>query len=41
MVKQNEILTRFDEVMSDKVNRLNLTQVVIEASKKYALIDDF
>ena len=41
MVKQNEILTRFDEVMSDKVNRLNLTQVVIESNKKYALIDDF
>jgi hypothetical protein len=36
LTKQNEILRRFDEVLSDKVGGARLRDVVAEAGRKYA-----
>lgn len=39
--KQAEVLRRFDEVISDKVSKGNLREVVTEVSKTYAEKEEF
>lgn len=41
LARQNEILRRFDELIADKASKENMHDVAMEASKRYALIDDF
>lgn len=41
LARQNMILRRFDELIADKASKENMHDVAMQASKRYALIDDF